>query len=57
MVPNYNPNYEIRRLQEGEKVESFDCGDADLNDFILNVQRLDITIDVQTLIRLFKKHQ
>lgn len=57
MVPNYNPNYEIRRLQEGEKVESFDCGDANLNDFILNVQRFDITIDVQTLIRLFKKHR
>ena len=57
MVPNYNPNYEVRRLQEGEIVESFDCGDADLNDFILNVQRFDITIDVQTLIRLFKKHR
>ena len=52
MVPNYNPNYEVRRLQEGEKVESFDCGDADLNDFILNVQRFDITIDAQTFIQL-----
>lgn len=25
----------ISRLEEDEKVESFDCGDADLNDFIL----------------------
>ena len=25
----------ISRLEEGETVESFDCGDADLNDFIL----------------------
>ena len=29
-------HYKIRRLKEGERVESFDCGDADLNDFILN---------------------
>ena len=29
-------DYKIRRLQQGEKIESFDCGDADLNDFILN---------------------
>lgn len=29
-------NYNIRRLQKEEKVESFNCGDADLNDFILN---------------------
>lgn len=28
--------YEIRKLQKGETVKSFDCGDADLNDFILN---------------------
>ena len=26
--------YRIRRLQQGERIESFDCGDADLNDFI-----------------------
>lgn len=25
----------ISRLEEGETIESFDCGDADLNDFIL----------------------
>ena len=29
-------DYKIRRLQQGEKIESFDCGDADLNDFIIN---------------------
>ena len=28
--------YSIRRLKRKEVVESFDCGDADLNDFILN---------------------
>lgn len=26
----------ILRLEEDEKVESFDCGDEDLNDFITN---------------------
>lgn len=25
----------VRRLDKKEKVKSFDCGDADLNDFIL----------------------
>ena len=25
----------ISRLEEGESIESFDCGDVDLNDFIL----------------------
>lgn len=25
----------ISRLEKGEIIESFDCGDADLNDFIL----------------------
>lgn len=29
-------NYSIRRLDKQEIVKSFDCGDADLNDFILN---------------------
>lgn len=24
--------YEIRKLNQTEKIESFDCGDADLND-------------------------
>lgn len=28
--------YQIRRLKKGESVERFDCGDDDLNDFILN---------------------
>ena len=28
--------YGIRKLQLGETVESFDCGDTDLNDFIIN---------------------
>ncbi|MBO7651880.1 MAG: GNAT family N-acetyltransferase [Bacteroidales bacterium] len=28
--------YEVRKLSVGEQVRSFDCGDADLNDFILN---------------------
>lgn len=27
--------YEIRKLDADKRVESFDCGDADLNDFIL----------------------
>lgn len=29
------PQYNIRRLEKQEIVKSFDCGDADLNDFIL----------------------
>lgn len=29
-------HYDIRRLKQGEVIKSFDCGDADLNDFILN---------------------
>lgn len=28
--------FDVRKLGTDEKVESFDCGDADLNDFILN---------------------
>ena len=28
--------YKVRKLQEGETIKSFDCGDEDLNDFILN---------------------
>ena len=28
--------FRIYKLEENERVESFDCGDADLNDFILN---------------------
>jgi GNAT superfamily N-acetyltransferase len=27
---------QIRRLEEGEKIESFNCGDSDLDDFIIN---------------------
>ena len=29
-------DYQIRRLLRGERIEIFDCGDADLNDFIVN---------------------
>jgi len=29
-------NYNVRKLQLGETVGSFDCGDTDLNDFIIN---------------------
>ncbi len=32
---NYN-DYRIRKLSFGETIKSFDCGDADLNDFIVN---------------------
>lgn len=28
--------YEIRKLNQSEKIESFDCGDTDLNDFIMH---------------------
>ena len=28
--------YEVRKLSADEQVKSFNCGDADLNDFILN---------------------
>ena len=28
--------YEMRKLDTSEKIESFDCGDTDLNDFILH---------------------
>ena len=28
--------YEVRKLEPEERVKSFNCGDADLNDFILN---------------------
>lgn len=41
---NHNPEsvspYEFRPLSDGERVESFDCGDADLNDFIVNMAHL-----------------
>ena len=30
------PAYSIRKLKKGERVGAFDCGDEDLNDFILN---------------------
>lgn len=40
MENNYNPKYRVRRLEKGEIVKSFDCGDADLNDFILNAAPL-----------------
>lgn len=28
--------YRIYKLAEDERIESFDCGDADVNDFVLN---------------------
>lgn len=28
--------YEVRKLSVDEQVKSFNCGDSDLNDFILN---------------------
>lgn len=31
----FHVTYEVRRLKKKETIESFDCGDADLNDFIL----------------------
>lgn len=36
MTEDFLLNFQIRRLDLGEKIESFDCGDADLNDFIIN---------------------
>ena len=29
-------SYSIRRMNKEEKIESFNCGDTDLNDFIMN---------------------
>ena len=29
-------NYFVRRLRKGETIKSFNCGDEDLNDFIMN---------------------
>ena len=28
--------FQIRKLESDERIESFDCGDTDLNDFILH---------------------
>jgi GNAT superfamily N-acetyltransferase len=33
-------DFEIRKLEENETISSFDCGDRDLNDFILNEAHL-----------------
>lgn len=33
MTEKNNPDFKVRRLGENEKIESFDCGDVDLNDF------------------------
>ena len=33
---DYLRTYEIRKLDNNEIIKSFDCGDADLNDFIIN---------------------
>lgn len=35
-----NTSLVIARLEEGETVKAFDCGDADLNDFVLNESML-----------------
>ena len=35
-----NSSLVIARLEKGETVKSFDCGDTDLNDFILNYSML-----------------
>lgn len=32
----FQKTYNVRRLKIKEIIKSFDCGDADLNDFILN---------------------
>ena len=29
-------NHRIRKLQDGEVVQSFNCGDKELNDFLIN---------------------
>ena len=29
-------NYKVRKLRKNETIKSFNCGDADLNDFIIN---------------------
>lgn len=29
-------NYDVRKMKLGETIESFDCSDTDLNDFIVN---------------------
>ena len=39
-IETLNDLYKIRRLEIGEKIESFDCGDEDLNDFIMNQSSL-----------------
>lgn len=36
METNNATQQQIRRLEEEEKIESFCCGDADLDDFIVN---------------------
>ncbi len=40
MIPNakidFSKIYDFHKLQQNEKVNHFDCGDDDLNDFILN---------------------
>lgn len=35
-LPEQFSSYVIRKLEPDEKIKSFDCGDADLNDFIVN---------------------
>lgn len=39
-VEMFRTTYNVRRLKKTEAVKSFDCGDADLNDFILKESSL-----------------
>lgn len=41
METNHAIHRQIRRLEEKEKIESFCCGDADLDDFIVNEATVD----------------
>lgn len=36
-MPNHLESFNIRMLGSDDRIESFDCGDADLNDFILHM--------------------
>ncbi|MBD5319114.1 MAG: GNAT family N-acetyltransferase [Bacteroides sp.] len=35
-LEEFYDGYQVRRLRADEKIPSFDCGDEDLNDFIIN---------------------
>ena len=40
----FQETYIVRRLKIKESVKSFDCGDTDLNDFILNESLLYLSL-------------